>query len=100
MTTNRGGPYEVIRSPGFLEQWEDGLRSGRIPPTRQASLDRICSEVLARVPWIGATRPGRPDNYRTVMVPRLTYRTPEIEIGYTIVEDDRTVLLEDAVVMG
>ena len=50
MTTNRGGPYEVIRSPGFLDQWEEGLRSGRIPPGREASLDRICSQVLARVP--------------------------------------------------
>ena len=31
---------------------------------------------------------------------RLTYRVPEIEIGYTIVEDDMTVRLEDVVVMG
>ena len=100
MTTHRGGPYQVVRSPGFLYQWEEGLRSGRIPPSRQASLDRICSEVLGRVPWIGATRPGRPGNYRTVLVPRLTYRIPEIEVGYIIIEDDRTVRLEDVLAIG
>ena len=81
MTTQGDGAYQVVRSPGFLNQWEDGLRSGRIPDGRQASLDRICSEVLARVPWIGAPRPGQPSNYRTVMIPRLTFRVPEIEIG-------------------
>lgn len=31
--------------------------------------------VLARFPWIGAIRPGRPGNWRTVLVPRLIYRT-------------------------
>ena len=63
-------------------------------------MDRICSEVLARVPWIGATSPGRPGNYRTVLVPRLTYRIPEVEVGYTIIEDDMTVILEDVARMG
>lgn len=90
----------MVRSPVFLYQWEEGLRSGRIPPERQAPLDRICSGVLARVPWIGAARPGRPGNYRTVMIPRLTYLIPEIEVGYTIIEDDRTVRLEDVLMIG
>ena len=58
-------------------------------------MERICSDVLARRPWIGASRPGKPSNYRTVLIPRLTYRIPEIEIGYAIVEDDKAVSLED-----
>lgn len=95
MTTSRNGPYEVVRSQRFLEQWQNGLQTGHIPAGRQASLDRICSQVLARIPWIGAARPGQPDNYRTVLIPRITYRIPEIEIGYTIIEDDMTVRLED-----
>lgn len=95
MTARHGGPYRVVRSPGFQLQWRQALDDGRIPPGRENSLERICSDVLARSPWIGATRPGRPGNYRTVLIPRLTYRIPEIEIGYTIVEDDMIVSLED-----
>ena len=79
MTTHRDALYEVVRTPGFPDQWEEGLRSSRIPPGRQASLDHICSEVL---------------------VPRLTYRSPEIEAGYTIIGDDATVFVEDVLRIG
>ena len=71
------------------------VEDGRIPPEREGPLETICSTVLSQKPWIGAARPGKPSNYRTVLIPRLTYRIPEIEIGYTIVEDDKTVSLED-----
>ena len=97
MTLGRGGPYEVVRSRNFENQWNDAIRIGRIPPGRGASLDHICSSVLSRSPRIGATRRGKPSNYRTVLIPRLTYRIPEIEIGYTIIEDDKMVRLEEVV---
>lgn len=97
MTSRNGSPYEVVRSRSFITQWEDGIGSGRIPPGRDALLDRICSNVLAKSPRIGATRPGKPSNYRTILIPRLTHRTPEIEIGYTIIEDDKKVQLEEVV---
>lgn len=95
MTSRRGDPYQVVRSPGFRRQWEEALASGRVPSGRNAALERVCSDVLARRPWIGASRPARPGNYRTVLIPRLTYRIPEIEIGYIIIEDDGIVSLED-----
>lgn len=94
MTSRRGDPYEVVRSRNFVIQWEDGIMTGRIPPGRAASLDRVCSDVLAKSPMIGALTPGKPSSYRTMLIPRLTYRIPEIEIGYTIIEDDKKVELE------
>ena len=85
----------MVRAPGFQGQWEEGLQNGRVPPGRQASLERVCPETLARVPWIGAVRPGRPEKYRTVLVPGLAYRIPGIGVGYRIMEDGMTVILGD-----
>ena len=69
VTTNRGGLYRVVRSPGFVDS---GRRACGAAASRQ--LGRLRWTASARrywpgVPWIGATRPGRPDNYRTVLVP-------------------------------
>ena len=95
MTSRPGGPYQVVRSLGFQRQWSQRLEDGRIPSGREGPLETICATVLSQKPWIGATRPGKPSNYRTVLITRLTRHVPEIEIGYTIVEDDKTVSLED-----
>ncbi len=87
--------YRVIESEAFRSYWQEGITAGWINPmVHPAQVEYFTRNVLPKTPYLGRQAPGEPANYRSIRFPHTPRRTSQIEIIYSIIEDDRTVILE------
>ena len=95
MQPGQSEAYRVIEGGTFGSDWRDGIAAGWINlMVHPAQVEYFTRSVLATTPYVGRQAPGEPANYRTIRFPHTPRRPGDIEIIYSIVEDDRTVILE------
>ena len=88
--------YNVVSTDTFDQQWNEGVERGWIDlVVRPKDFVSLRNQVLGSRPWIGPQVPGMPANYRFIRFPRHIGVAPNLEIRYSIVEDDLTVRLEE-----
>ena len=89
--------YQVVQSNAFQEAWNDGVAAGWLDPVEHGpNLDFYTNVILPRVPFhSGVPVPDVAANVLAFRFPRSPRSLTYIEIFYSIVEDDRTVILED-----
>ena len=87
--------YRVIESDAFRSSWRGGIAAGWLNQmVHPAQVQHFSRSVLPTMPYFGRQAPGEPANYRAIRFPHTPHRSSEIEIIYSIIEDDRTVILE------
>lgn len=87
--------YRVEESPHFGQDWSRGVAEGWITSTPDASTLQVIKEHLANKPWSGQNLPGLPENVRSNRFPRsVAYDQGRVTLWYSIIEDDRIVVLE------
>lgn len=91
-----GRVYEVLARQSFEVDWSRGVEEGWINPMADPTTLQAVKQVLSRRPRSGARILGEPDNVMAIRFPR-SARSEQgrLEISYEILEDDRTVWLED-----
>ena len=88
-------PYRIIRSASFHSDWSAGIASGWLNPmVHPAQVEYFTSSVLPTVPFHGRQAAGQPPNFRTFRFPHSPRGSGVIEVVYSMIEDDRTIILE------
>ena len=88
-------PYRVIRSDSFHADWDVGVTAGWINPmVHPAQVEYFARSVLPTNPFFGQPVTGAPTNARHIRFPRSPGSADVIEVVYSVVEDDRTVVLD------
>ena len=96
MLSSDGEGYRVIRSDAFQLAWDSGVANGWLDPVEhQAILDFYARTMLRQYPHRGEPVPDIAANVLAVRFPRSPRSLTFIELFYSIVEDDRTVILEE-----
>ena len=91
-----GEGYRVVLSDAFRLAWDAGVAAGWLDPVdHQASLDFYARTMLLRAPHRGEPVPDIAANVLVVRFPHSLRSLTYIELFYSIIEDDRTVILED-----
>ena len=95
MTSGGDDLYEVVVSPSFWEDWNEGVSEGWVNPmTHPSILLYYRTEVLPHYPFSGQQVPGIPANVRVIRFPQSLRGRNQIEIFYSVVVDDLRVILE------
>ena len=89
--------YRVVRSNAFQKAWDDGVAAGWLDPAEhKLALDFYANVILPQAPFTaGEPVPDAAANVLSFRFPRSLRSLTFIEIFYSIVEDDRMVILED-----
>ena len=88
-------PYRIIRSADFHSNWSAGVAAGWFNPmVHPAQVEYFTNSVLPTIPLYGSQAAGQPPNFRTFHFPHSPRGSGVIEIVYSIIEDDRTIILE------
>lgn len=88
-------PYRIIRSAEFHSDWSAGVAAGWLNPmVHPAQVEYCTGDVLPTMPFFGSQAAGQPPNFRVLRFPHTPRGSSLIEIVYSIVEDDRTIILE------
>ncbi len=96
MPSAGGDRYRVVQSDAFRSAWDAGVAAGWLDPVEhQASLDFYARTMLLRAPHRGEPVPEIAANVLVIRFPRSLRSLTYIELFYSIIEDDRTVILED-----
>ena len=94
MTIGRGR-YRVDESHQFNQDWSQGVAEGWINPMADPSTLAAIKEILATRPQSGQAQPGLPANVRFYRFPRsAAYDRGRLILRYSVIEDDRAVMLE------
>lgn len=89
------GRYRVEESPDFGQDWSRGVAEGWINPMADQITLEVIKENLATRPRSGQDQPGLPANVRFYTFPRsAAYDQGRVRLQYSIIEDDRKVMLE------
>ncbi len=87
--------YRIIRSADFHSNWSAGVAAGWLNPiVHPAQAEYFINSVLPTMPLYGRPAAGQPPNFRTFHFPHSPRGSGVIEIVYSIIEDDRTIILE------
>ena len=93
--TMERGRYQVEESHQFGLDWSQGVKEGWINPMADPSTLAAIKEILVTRPQSGQIQPGLPANVRFYTFPRsAAYDQGHVILWYSIIEDDRTVMLE------
>ena len=88
-------PYRIVQSAAFQVDWDTGVAVGWLNPVvHPAQLEYFTHSVLPTMPFFGQPVPSAAVNIRHIRFPRAPGSLDAIEITYSVVEDDRTVILE------
>ena len=87
-------PYRVLNGRSFQESWNAGVREGWLNPMVHPSDLLHFRRVLSENPRIGQVVPGAAVDVRAIRFPRSVTGPAQLEIVYSVFEDDRTVYLE------
>ena len=94
-SANDSDSYHVVQSSAFRADWSAGVAAGWLNPmVHPAQLEFFAHTALSNIPDMGEQLPGVPVNMRFLRFPRSPYSANMIEIAYSVIEDDRTVVLE------
>lgn len=89
------GRYRVEESPRFRQDWSQGVAEGWINQMADPITLGVIKENLAVRPRSGQEQPGLPANVRFYRFPRsAVYDQGRVILRYSIIEDDRRVMLE------
>ena len=86
--------YRVEESPHFGQDWSRGVAEGWINAMADHVTLGVIKEHLATKPLSGQDQPGLPVNVRFYTFPRSIAGQGRIILQYSIIEDDRRVMLE------
>lgn len=93
--TMESGRYRVEESHQFDQDWSQGVKESWINPMADPSTLAAIKENLATRPLSGQALPGLPANVRFYTFPRsAACDQGHVILWYSIIEDDRTVMLE------
>ncbi len=96
MLSDGGEGYRIVRSNAFQSAWDAGVAAGWLDPIEHAAnLDFYVRTMLRRVPYSGEPALDIAANVLAVRFPRSPRALTFIELFYSIIEDDRIVVLED-----
>lgn len=88
------GPYRIEEDQKFLDDWAKGEDEGWIGPDDSFRLDFIKAN-LSFNPLSRLKQEGLPENVRFCTFPRsATHNRGRIMLRYSVIEDDRKVVLE------
>ncbi len=88
-------PYRIIRSASFHSDWSAGVAAGWLNPmVHPAQVEYFTNSVLPTTSFYGSPAAGQPPNFRTFSFSPSPRGSGVIEIVYSIIEDDRTIILE------
>ena len=85
---NGGQLFEIREAPTFGESWSRAIVAGHINPMTESPTLLHIKGLLARNPHLGGQDVNSPANYRRIRL------IPNVNIWYSIVEDDRVIYLE------
>ena len=84
---NGGQLFEIREALTFGESWSRAVIAGHINPMTESPTLLHIKGLLARNPYLGGEDVTSPANHRRIRL------TPNINIWYSIVEDDRVIYL-------
>ena len=88
--------YNVVSTNIFDLQWNDLVDNGCIDQIiRPSDFVELRKRILGSRPWIGAEVPGKPAHWRGIRFPSYMDIERNLEIWYSIIEDDLKVCLEE-----
>ena len=93
-----GGPYRVDESPGFQDDWSRGAAEGWINPMADPVTLQAIKRHLSTRPLASGVLPDAPANVRFIYFPRsAASEQGRVMLRFSIIEDDRLVVLEGLV---
>ena len=88
------GRYNVIYTEPFQDEWQTALEQGYLGQIDATRALLALRRRLEQTPYLTGPKSGMPANRRVFPISR------DVEVWYTVVEDDRLVYMEAVVIIS